>query len=392
MNAITRFQITNLHGYKSFDLRLTDNTLILVGENGAGKTTVLQLLYYVLSGQWSSMAKYKFDEVVITIGKKKHSLPFSEIEKTIQQIDRHILRRLPPPVRHHLLSLMEQREGRLVTPELEQLCHHYDIPLELLLHEFDLFEHPARRKSEALAQVFEEINKSLKAQLLYLPTYRRIEQELNLIFKGLDERELRSRRELLSARRGGETFVELIEFGMKDVEEAINHTVSQLGSFARESLNNLTFGYLGDVVEYKYSTVDVQSITNASDEAVSNILNRIDERILSSANKQHVRQTIEDVKKGEDQTEHTKVICHYFTKLMAFQKELETKEAQITRFCRVCNEYMVDKQFIYDSSNFTFVIRPKQDDNGDREIKLHHLVLVQREMETSIAELRIVKT
>jgi recombinational DNA repair ATPase RecF len=49
MSTITRFQIKKLHGYKNIDLRLVDNTLILVGENGAGKTTVLHLFYYLLS-------------------------------------------------------------------------------------------------------------------------------------------------------------------------------------------------------------------------------------------------------------------------------------------------------------------------------------------------------
>lgn len=52
MNSITRLEIKKLHGSKNIDLKLVDNTLILVGENGAGKSTVLQLFYYLLSGQW----------------------------------------------------------------------------------------------------------------------------------------------------------------------------------------------------------------------------------------------------------------------------------------------------------------------------------------------------
>jgi ABC-type lipoprotein export system ATPase subunit len=373
MSKITRFQIKKLHGYKNINLRLVDNTLILVGENGAGKTTILHLFYYLLSGQWSSMVRYKFEEVSITIDDKKYTLHYSDFEKSLQNIDRHFLNRVPPSIRNKFLSLMEQKEGRLVTPELEMLCHQFDIPLQYLLHGLDLFDHTSGKKMEPLRQTFEGIKEALKAQLLYLPTYRRIEQELNLIFKGLDERELRSRRELLADRKGDETFVELIEFGMKDVENAINLTLSQLNSFARENLNNLTFGYLGDIVEKQYSTVDLKSIKDASGQTIENILNRIQEHILSSKNKQHLREIIEGVKTTSEQTEHTKVICHYFTKLMIFQKELETKEAQIMHFCDVCNEYMVDKEFKYDISNFSFTIRPKGAEESNREIKLHHL-------------------
>lgn len=373
MGAITRFKIKKLHGYKNIDLRLLDNTLILVGENGAGKTTVLHLFYYLLSGQWSSMAKYKFDEVSITIDGKKYTLPYSDFEKSLQNIDKRILHRLPLAIRHKISFLMEQKEGRLVTPELEMLCHQYGIPLEYLLHELDLFDNPISKKTDSLRHTLGGIRDSLKAQLLYLPTYRRIEQELNLIFKGLDERDLKNRRELLTARKADETYVELIEFGMKDVENAIDNTLTQLNSFARENLNNLTFGYLGDIVEQQYSTVNLKDIKEASEQTISNILNRIQEHILSSKNKQHLRKIIEGVKTNAAQTEHTKVICHYFTKLMEFQKEIETKEAQIMQFCQVCNEYMVDKEFKYDISNFSFTIRPKGEKGSDREIKLHHL-------------------
>lgn len=373
MNSITRLEIKKLHGSKNIDLKLVDNTLILVGENGAGKSTVLQLFYYLLSGQWGSMAKYQFESVSMTIEKKKYTLKYSDIEKSLRSIDHRLLGRLPPVVRHRVMALVEQSEGRLVTPELERICEQYGVPLHYLLRELDLFEPSRSKKGEPLREALGGIRQSLKAQLLYLPTYRRIEQELSLIFKGLDERELRNRGKMLTDQRKEDTFVELIEFGMKDVDEAINETRKELDRFARESLNNLTFSYLGDVVEHKYTTVDLKKIKSATAETVENILNRIQEPVLSSANKQHLREIIEGVKTDGNQNEHAQVICHYFTKLMAFHEELEAKEAKIVNFCRICNDYMVGKEFKYDTSNFQFSIRPKGTIDIESEIKLHHL-------------------
>lgn len=373
MSSITRFEIKKLHGSKSIDVKLVDNTLILVGENGAGKSTVLQLFYYLLSGQWSSMAKHQFESASITIENKKYSLRYADIEKSLRSIDRRVLGRLPTSVRSRVIFLLEQSEGRLVTPELERICDQYGVPLHYLLHELDLFEPSNSKKSEHLREALDGIRRSLKAQLLYLPTYRRIEQELSLIFKGLDERELRNRGKMLTNQRKEDTFVELIEFGMKDVDEAINETRKELDRFARESLNNLTFSYLGDVVEHKYATVDLKKIKSATAETVENILKRIQEPILSSANKQHLREIIDGVKAGGDQNEHAQVICHYFTKLMAFHEELEAREAKIVNFCRICNDYMVGKVFKYDTSNFEFSIHPKEADEVNNEIKLHHL-------------------
>lgn len=375
MTTITRFEITKLHGYKNVDLRLEDNTLILVGENGAGKTTILHLFYYLLSGQWGSIARYQFEEVAMTIGNKRHPLKYSDFAKPIRKIDNQFLRRLPPNLRHHIMTLLEQKEGRLFTPEIERICAEYGVPFHHLLHEMDLFDPDTGKDAESLRKALEGIRRSLKSQLLYLPTYRRIEQELNLIFKGMDDRELRGRREMLTARRGDDTFVELIEFGMKDVENDIKRTLTDLTTFARESLNNLTFGYLGDIVERQYAAIDLSNITGVSDQTIDNILNRIQEHILSSDNKQHLREIIKQVKSQarDEQGEHTQVICHYFSKLMAFQKEMESREDQITKFCLVCNEYMVDKEFKYDTTNFKFSILPKGSPVKAGDIELHHL-------------------
>ncbi|NTV25453.1 MAG: AAA family ATPase [Chlorobiaceae bacterium] len=373
MSQISRFEIKKLHGFKNIDLRFKDNTLILVGENGAGKTTVLHLLYYLLSGQWSAIAKWQFESLSLTIDQKKHILRYSEIEESFQSIDRRFLGKLPISIRHRVISLIEQTEGRLPVPELEMLCNQYDIPIHYLLNEISLFDQPKKRRRNSLAETMEAIQGSLNAQLLYLPTYRRIEQELNLIFKGIDERELMKRRSMLASRRNADSYVELVEFGMTDVDSAIKETRDELDKFARANLNNLTFSYLGDVVEEKYQSVDLQPIRKADPKTIDNILNRIQEPVLSLENKQHLRRLIQTVKDGETNNVHSQVICHYFTKLMTFHQDLEMKEAKIVNFCIACNSYMVDKEFQYDTSNFNFRIIQKLSCEPNHEIELQNL-------------------
>ena len=379
MNKITRFEIKNLHGYRNLDLRIKDNTLIIVGENGSGKTTILQILYYLLSGQWNLMRKYEFDAIHLTIGKEPYEIQYSDIKKSFkksfEKIDRRVLSHLPTAARHRISTLLEQTEGRLISPELEHLCDRYGIPIDYLLREVNLFEHAGQSQTESLRVTFKNIHDSLGAQLLYLPTYRRIEQELSLIFQNrdIDEYEISQRRKLPTSRRRDNTFVELVEFGMKDVEDAKDKTRADLIGFARENLNNLTFSYLGDIVEERYASVEVEQIKKANPKTIENILNRIPEPILSSDNKQHLKEIIEDIKADSSPNEHAKVICHYFTKLMEFHNDLEQREAKIVNFCLACNDYMVDKEFRYDTSSFDFTIVSRDNDADDRKIQLQHL-------------------
>ncbi len=58
-------------------------------------------------------------------------------------------------------------------------------------------------------------------------------------------------------------------------------------------------------------------------------------------------------------------------KLLQFQQKLRKKEEEIVKFCNVCNSYMEDKVFSYDSTNFNFTIVSTTDDK--RKIEMKHL-------------------
>lgn len=62
---IKRFFIKGLHYYRDFELNIDSNIVILVGENGFGKTTVLNTLAFILQCEWKSLCSIAFDIVEV---------------------------------------------------------------------------------------------------------------------------------------------------------------------------------------------------------------------------------------------------------------------------------------------------------------------------------------
>lgn len=62
---IKRFLIKGLHYYRDFELKFDSDIIILVGENGLGKTTILNALAHVLQREWTLLSGIGFDLIQI---------------------------------------------------------------------------------------------------------------------------------------------------------------------------------------------------------------------------------------------------------------------------------------------------------------------------------------
>ena len=87
--ALTRFRIEGLHNLRTIDIPIIDNKLVLVGENGTGKSTVANYIYYVLTMQWSMMLGNIFKSISIDINGREYLFERSTVRRLAS------LRRLP---------------------------------------------------------------------------------------------------------------------------------------------------------------------------------------------------------------------------------------------------------------------------------------------------------
>ena len=62
---ITEFKIKSLHGFFDYDIKLNEDLTFIYGENGSGKTTVLNMLDNVVSGEIYKLFKYNFKVAIV---------------------------------------------------------------------------------------------------------------------------------------------------------------------------------------------------------------------------------------------------------------------------------------------------------------------------------------
>lgn len=210
---IKEFFITKLYEERNVRIKFDQPYKILVAENGYGKTTILNSFYALLSGEISKLRKISFesigvvfnDGVSINFNKSefdadlaiiKNNPLFEHIESRFGQD--FILQLLDDIRRYPDLKMDMSAAFRRVQREL-------DLPAQILLNNLrELRPYNNKKKVNSSTQEkLLKISKKLNLKTLYLPTYRRVEEDIR-VFNTNKEHQHSS-----------------INFGMQDVQESI---------------------------------------------------------------------------------------------------------------------------------------------------------------------------
>ena len=72
--SIERFTIKGLFGSNDVTLNFQNEVNIYIGENGLGKTTILNCLYYILHNDYVKLSEISFNEIVVKFSKEKEEV------------------------------------------------------------------------------------------------------------------------------------------------------------------------------------------------------------------------------------------------------------------------------------------------------------------------------
>lgn len=342
------FEITNLFNQFNVSLPLDEKVNIFLGENGMGKTTILNCLYYVLSGNVEKLNNIIFDSISLTfVDGEKFSIAHNDISSYVGDYMYG-----NPPYRRRKV----QFESLFTTKELENISKLFREGAneeEIKKYYFrvsDVFGMPpsmARRELERyIVQQFQKnvttkadfnkvitfkknVSEKINEEILYFPTYRRIEEDMSNLGIDIEKDRVKSR---------------LIQFGMTDVEKNIETLLQTIKSVAITGFAKMTGVLLKQYLNGELSDFENYKIEqNKLVIALARIGDQIEER-----DKQRI---IELVNNSDIYNSENRYLLNLIKNLIDSYERQNMYDDRVKTFCSICNNYLNGKKYIYDETN-----------------------------------------
>lgn len=375
---IRSFTIEGLHNSKDYELKFSENKLILVSDNGAGKTTIVNIFYYFLSKQWNKLLEYNFRKVKCILNDEEIEFTKDFFQNLLQR-DNKFKHRFSPSTLNKLNQISDILNSvdffNMTNKEIEILSEKFEIPSRVIKeYIFEVYEKKENIDNHNNIKVIEaKLNSILKEiKIIYLPTYRRIEKDLINILphleRGIKEYEIQTRRSFSK----DENYLELVEFGMNDIQKKLDKRCFDLKNYFYDKLNtNLIGSYLDDILNKSYNNFDFEKISQIDEEALNYILKRLDDSVISKGGKDKLREFVKSLQFNYSNNNiEDKINAHFVWKLFQIYDFQQKEESDILKLISICNDYLgSDKELVYNKDEFKVEIILNQEINYKNNLR-----------------------
>lgn len=342
------FEINNLFNQFNVRLPLDEKVNIFLGENGMGKTTILNCLYYVLSGNIEKLNNIIFDAISLTfIDGEKISINHNDISSYVEDYiyDNSPYRRR----RVRFESLFSIKELENINKLIEEGSNEdelkkyyfkvsdiFGMPPTIARRELERYILQRYRKNNTTKADFnnviefkKKVEEKIDEEILYFPTYRRIEEDMSNLGIDIEKDRVKSR---------------LIQFGMTDVEKNIETLLQTIKSVAITGFAKMTGVLLKQYLNGELSDFENYKIEqNKLIIALARIGDQIEER-----DKQRI---IELVDNSDIYNRKNRYLLNLIKNLIDSYERQNMYDERVKIFCSICNNYLNGKKYIYDETN-----------------------------------------
>ncbi|MCZ4410001.1 AAA family ATPase [Cryomorphaceae bacterium 1068] len=352
-DKLKEFKIVGLFKSRDVSIPLDGPVKILIGENGLGKTTILNALYYTLTSQFYKLSSLQFDSIEVTLTSGESFVLKNEDLAYITDEDYH----------DHRTNRLTQIISEVLTED-EKLQLAEAFQSEDRKASRDVFEHyvrelsmrypsPPHRLRRAISLLFDgnlarfqelsvKLRQSLGHEIIYFPTYRRIEEDLKNL--GFDK----------DIKQSGDNT--LIQFGMEDVSKTIGRKLYEIKNATIEGFSTLTGELLNQYVTGDLNLKDNEKIIRPG--VLGIILERVGENIRPET-KNEIIELVDSGRIFTDSEKH-KYLLNFISELIRLYDEQKELDNTIKEFSDVCSKYLRGKRMSYNESKLTLTVIDKK--------------------------------
>ena len=345
---IKSFKIEELFGIYNVDIPFEDDINIFVGENGLGKTTILNCINYVLQCDADNLYNINFKKIIVIFRDQtkieiKHDELLTDNMFDLDARRRHMMY-ISNDMEYQNLSfvsivkkiyrdLKKDSKKNMDISELSMAIMRKIRPLGVNRLQIEKIVTELENNSEKDWESI--IHDKMNDNIIYLPTYRRIEEDFNKCMNN----DMKYRNDIMKK-------ISNLQFGMDDVELLIRKTCEELRNNTNEGFKEMTSNLLKDYVSMlKNKPIKEKNTKRSIEESKLRIVfERLADKIDENVKKSIIELLNQDDKMSDFGYDYLVIIINNLLKI--YEKTKDTDES-LDNFTTVCNKYLENNTFIY---------------------------------------------
>ncbi|MBH5319030.1 AAA family ATPase [Paenibacillus sp. GSMTC-2017] len=361
MLNINRFNINKMFGWKDVNLTFDGNVKIYVGENGIGKTTILNIIYFTLTLDFEKLREIDFESIEIEFKNKENAIIKREwllIENDSFDFDRYRLR-----LNRHLtpdeFEFVFNKIYRAREKTLDDFINLFNDGLITrranvngIFSDIKRLEiHADARYSDYVNNVRKAISKNITQRILYFPTYRRIEEDLNKLGYKIQKEEEKSAYLSQNSNKASNIVLntgEIIQFGMNDVYALIEKLEKKIQDSTLSGYSQITGKMINHLVHDNKVDIEMKEVVKNA-ESLNIVLERVGTH-LDKNDKIRIRDLVASNVLFESNQNNYNPLIYFLYNLIQLYEEHSEIDNSIKLFRKACNNFLVDKEIVYNES------------------------------------------
>lgn len=377
--------IKGLFNIYNYQIDFRDKINIFIAENGFGKTTILKIIVAILNGDKNKLKELPFQSVLIKLREtnliqiKKEELKSNKLKESEVRYILTTLEDILPRREYQNIFFEYKNSKKLDTDKIMNYLKSYyrrinEMPyaediryLDEIMHIQDLIWRYNKKNSKdnKINKVLNSIKRSVSEDVLYFPTYRRIEADRENFDYILDKKN-----------RGYNS--DVINFGMEDVKSILSELTEKLKQDAINYYSIMNGQILDDLLSDEVILED-KNLINIDKEKINIVIGRIGKDRIKQLEK--LMDFINDnnaIKRNKD------FLNYYLNKLIEIYEKQKVIDEKIKKFIDVCNKYLVNKKIVYDEVTAEVIIYGNSDND---KIEFHELSSGEKQIISLFAKL-----